>query len=257
MPIKLFLTNNDDAQAAALFVRLMALWHDTEVVIITAPDYADFVVARDAALPAEGFRISSNDDATRIDGADTAGAAYGLMEYVKQYAPGADVTDMTAEPRLPFRGVQLYMPAKDNLEGFKRIIDMLAFLKLNTLIIEVGGGMEYKRHPEINAGWERFCETMEAFPGGPGGFQGTAVYWRDSTHTELGGGSYLTQEAVRGIVDYAKGYGMDVVPELQMLSHSYYITTAYPQYAERSGDQFPDTICPRNEDAYKLYFELA
>jgi hypothetical protein len=98
---------------------------------------------------------------------------------------------------------------------------------------------------------------MDAFPDGPKGFQDSDVYHKDSLHTELGGGSFVPQEDVRELVDYAKGYGMNVVPELQMLSHAYYITSVYPQYAERANDYYPDTVCPRSEDAYKLYFELA
>jgi len=248
----------EDSQAAALFKRLMDLWNHTEIEMTGDMDAADIAVFRGPDLAPEGFRITGDGNKIKITGNGRSGVVYGLTSLIKYYGPGGfGAIDVSEAPRLPFRGVQLYMPPKGNIEGFKRVIDMLAYLKHNTLILEVGGGMEYKRHPEINQNWERLCKSINAFPGGPAGFTGSDCYHKDSVHTELGGGSFVPQEDVKTLVDYAKGYGMDVVPELQMLSHAYYITAAYPEYAERREDFFPDTTCPHNEDAYKLYFELA
>ena len=83
------------------------------------------------------------------------------------------------------------------------------------------------------------------------------MYWKDSLHTELAGGSYLTKDEVRGIVQYAKARGMNVIPEVQALSHAYYLTVSHPEIAEMSFDIFPDTYCPSNEKSYELYFEVA
>ena len=254
----LHLENTEDRQSVELFARLMKLWHDRDINMSGAKYSAEVSVLRDSSLHEEGFRLVCDGTTGTVYGGSKAGVTYGLCALVAHYTSnGFAAVDTTEAPRMPFRGVQLYMPPKENIEEFKRIIDMLAFLKLNTLIVEVGGGMEYKRHPEINKGWEDFCEKMNAFPNGPKGLQSCDVYHKDSLHTELGGGSYVPQEKVRELVNYAKGYGINVVPELQMLSHAYYITTVYPQYAERANDFYPDTTCPHNEDAYKLYFELA
>ena len=248
--------SQDDRQAVQLFCRLMSLWHHREVCIVQE-DTADVTVGRDSGLPPEGFRLVCQNGKATVTGNGAAGVTYGLSALLKHFpASGFGDIDLTQSPSLPFRGVHLYMPAKEGIEGFKRIIDMMAVLKLNNLIIEVGGGMEYKNHPEINRSWEIFCQNVENYPGGIIGFR-EAVRNHDSVHTELGGGSYLPQETVRGIVRHAKNYGIKVVPELQMLTHSYYITTAHPQLAELKDDFIPDTVCPTNEDAYKLYFELA
>ena len=256
--LSLFHENKEDKQASELFCRLMKLWHNCNVGICMAVGEADVLVKRDAELKAEGFRLVCNGEGAAIYGSDKAGVVHGLAALLAHYnEKGFAQIDTTEAPRLQIRGVHLYMPPKENIEEFKRIIDMLAYLKLNTLILEVGGGMEYKNHPEINENWEHFCKIANAFPGGPSKFQGVDLYHKDSLHTELGGGSYLPQEHVRELVDYAKGYGISVVPELQMFSHAYYITSAYPQFAERAEDFYPDTVCPHNEDAYKLYFELA
>jgi len=268
--LNLFYTNVEDRQAAELFSKLMTLWHSCDVSMALCDANsdtkcnADVLVKRDESLKEEGFRLECNGEKAVVYGNGNAGVTYGFAALLAHYtanksagASGFAKADITEAPRLPFRGVHLYMPPKENIEDFKRIIDMLAYLKLNTLILEVGGGMEYKNHPEINTGWEHFCTVMNAFPGGPKNFQSTDAYHKDSLHTELGGGSYVPQEQVRELVRYAKGYGINIVPELQMFSHAYYITSVYPQLAERDSDFYPDTVCPRNEDAYKLYFELA
>jgi len=254
--MQLYIENQEDSQSAELLRRLMKLWHNIELNI-AANEKADISLKRGASLGGEEFKIVCKDNLAEIYGGGTRGAAYAVSSLVKLF-DGERFADaeFTETPFMPFRGAHLYMPAKEDVAGFKRIIDILALLKLNTLIIEVGGGMEYKNNPEINAGWERFCKNIENFPGGTSNFSASDEYWKDSTHTELGGGSYLPQETVRGIVEYAKAYGIDVIPELQFLSHAYYITSVYPQYAERRDDHCPDTICPRCEAAYQLYFEL-
>jgi hypothetical protein len=197
-----------------------------------------------------------------VYGNGALGVAYGMAELARLTKRNDDticfpIIDDTDSPAMPFRGIHLYMPGADDVEGFYRLIDMMVLLRYNTLILEVGGGMEYKNHPEINIGWERFCKEIYAFANGPEAFQGSDTYWKDSTHTEIGGGSFLPQHTVRGIVQYAKAYGLNVVPELQMFSHAYYITTVYPEYAERTDDHYPDTVCPLCQDAYQLYFRLA
>jgi hypothetical protein len=151
------------------------------------------------------------------------------------------------------------MPARHQIDDFKRLIDMMAFIKMNTVILEVGGGMEYEKHPEINEAWVKFCKTIKAFPGlnGYKSFQGSDFYWKDSIHTELCDGSYLTKREVRDLVDYCKSRGMDVIPEVQGLSHCYYLTMAHPEIAELRDDPFPDTYCPNNEKSYELYFDVA
>ena len=257
MKLTLYVENHEDIQAAKLLCRVIELWHNATVDIVDT-ETANIALKRDNTLGIEEFRIVCSEGHSEIYGGGTAGIAYAVSSLIKLF-DGKKFSDaeISESPFMPFRGVHLYMPAKEDVEGFKRIIDMMALLKLNTLIIEVGGGMEYKRHPEINDGWERFCKNILSFPGGVSAFSSTDAYYKDSTHTELGGGTYLPQETVRGIVDYAKAYGIDVIPELQFLSHAYYITTVYPQYAERKDDHYPDTTCPLCEEAYQLYFELA
>jgi len=226
-------------------------------------DHDIAAIAQEDAFRPESYALSISSQGASLLGSDRAGTIYGMQtllalmnknEKNDWILPGITIRDW---PEFSRRGVHLYLPPRESIEGFKRIIRTLAFLKMNLLIIEVGGGMELEHHPEINRDWERFCREAYAFPGGPQGLQRSQAYWKDSTHPELAGGSYLTKAEVRDIVQYAKRLGMDVVPEIQALSHTYYLCYSHKEIAERPQEPFPDTFCPSSPDSFKLYFEVA
>ena len=161
-----------------------------------------------------------------------------------------------AAPQCPFRGLKLYLPPKDGLDAFYRIVDMLLYYRYNTVILEVGGAMEYKRHPEINESWESYCREMARYPERADEVQNMFGWVKNSIHFENGGGSWLTQDTVRELIAYCRARGMEVIPEVPSLSHADYLLNAHPELAERSYDPFPDTYCPSNPDSYKLLFDV-
>lgn len=258
--LKICLTSPDFGGVDAFFIPTVKsiLGADTKIVA----DGADIVVEKSALSPEE-YALDVREDGITVKAADKRGAIYALSTLISLAKVGGEIsfplTSITDKPYTRIRGAHFYMPARDKIGEFKRIIDCMAFMKMNTIILEVGGGMEYKRHPEVNRGWEKFCKIMDNMPGidGTRSFQGADMYWKDSLHTELCGGSYLTQAEVRDIVEYAWSRGMDVIPEVQALSHAYYLTTSHREIAELEDDIFPDTYCPNNEESYKLYFEIA
>ena len=232
------------------------------VLVKTVSEDADITVEK-AEFSPEEYSLDVCESGITVKAGDTRGAIYGLSTLLslakRDGSLSFPMTSIADKPYAEIRGAHFYMPAREKIDEFKRIIDCMAFMKMNTVILEVGGGMEYKRHPEVNKGWEKFCKLTDNMPGidGTRSFQGADMYWKDSLHTELCGGSYLTQAEVRDIVEYAWSRGMDVIPEVQALSHAYYLTTSHPEIAELQDDVFPDTYCPNNEESYKLYFEIA
>ncbi len=214
-------------------------------------------------MSAEEYHLNIANNGILIEASDTSGVVYALstlLQLIKCdmefYIECIAISDA---PFAEIRGVHFYMPERARIDQFKRIVDTLAFFKMNTVILEVGGAMEYERHPEINEAWAKFCDNIKKFPGYNGykSFQASDFYWKDSVHTEQAGGSYLTKSEVRDLVLYAKSRGMNVIPEVQGLSHCYYLTIAHPEIAELSDDPFPDTYCPSNEKSYELYFDVA
>jgi hypothetical protein len=167
--------------------------------------------------------------------------------------PAVEVTDW---PLLQLRGIHTYLPGRAELPFFKRFIEWLGRHKVNAMFLEVGAGMEYKRHPEVNRAWEEFCKEAMAYPGGPNALQASQWNFKNSTHVELGGGSFLTQEEVKQIIGWCEENCIEIMPEMQSLSHSYYLARAYPEIAEVKDDPWPDNYCPSNPRSYELYFAL-
>lgn len=216
-----------------------------------------------AELPQEHYTLTVTDETIVITAGDIKGAVYGvshLLQSVDRKTLAIATQNLTEKPYKQMRGVHVYLPSRQNIGAFKRILEVMAFFKMNTVIMEISGGMEYKRHPEINTTWEWFCDVADfRFPGEgrSRSVQWSDIYWKDSIHTEHAGASYLTQEEVADLAAHARSLGMEVIPEIQALSHSYYLTLPHREIAELQDDMFPDSYCPLNEKSYELYFEVA
>lgn len=228
-----------------------------------AEDMDEGIVIQRGVCNKEGYRIEVSDQRITVTAADKRGAIYGMQTLLRlcREEDGKvyiEKTEIFEEPYKKFRGVHLLPPSPNQLEEFKRVIDVLCFLKYNTVIMEIGGSMEFERHPEVNAAWKMFCELMHGkFPGGPQNLQWSDRYWKNSTHTIVADGKILSKEEMKDIVDYAKSLGISVIPEIQALSHCYHLTLAHREIAEDQEDIFPDTYCPLNEKSYELYFDIA
>lgn len=243
----------------------------------------------DAPPSDEGYVLSITPDRIWLAGVAAAGAYYGVQTLAQLLSAsnGESLPLVTIRdwPACPIRAAHVYMPPREHLDFFIGFLDVLARYRYNALMLEVGGGMEYERHPEINEGWRRFCREAQAYdpqkcthrksmgsdytkadisfeskysrhPTGPCALQGSRYFYKDSTHTELGGGDCLTKDEVRRIVEECAKRHIEVIPEVQALSHSYYLCVAHPEIAERQDDPWPDTYCPSNPKSYELLFDV-
>ncbi len=160
-------------------------------------------------------------------------------------------------PDKPLRGYKLYMPDLSFIDDFKKIVDMLVYYKYNTIMIEVGGAMEYKRRPEINQAWVKFCSQFMGQSDKTHDIQNrTYPWWKNSIHVDNGNGGFISQDTVRELVAYCKERGLEVIPEVPTMSHSDYIVHAYPHLNERVEDKHPDTYCPSHPETYKVVFDI-
>ncbi len=159
-------------------------------------------------------------------------------------------------PLCSVRGYRVYMPGRENIGIFKEMIDLLVYYKYNAIILEIGGAMEYKRHPEINEKWVEFCDDMRRYSNRAKEVHKKYPYMKNSVHCENGDGSYLTQEECADIAAYCRERGLEVIPECPTLSHADYLLLPHPEFAEREGDEIPDTYCPRHPGVYEYVFEV-
>ncbi len=160
-------------------------------------------------------------------------------------------------PEKEIRGYRVYTPGRAYIPKFKEMIDMLVSYKYNALMIEVGGAMEYKRHPEINKAWVEFCKEVSVSPEAAQDIQNKMYTWmKDSIHFDNGNGGYITQDEMRDLIAYCREREIEVYPEVPTLSHSDYIVRAHRHLNERAEDNYPDTYCPSHPDTYKIVFDI-
>jgi hypothetical protein len=217
---------------------------------------------------AEGYFLKVDDRGAVIAGFDYRGALYGVSSFVQLVErwgrQSVAVRHATVRdwPFLPLRWVHVYIPGKENLSFARRYLrDFLLRNKFNGMILEVGGGMRLDSHPEISVGWERtvnewyaYGETMAKI--GEGIPLGTANRFAASCHFGVGGGSYLEKDDLRRFRQWAEEYGLEIVPEVQSLTHSYYLASARRDLAEDPDMAWPDSYCPSNPESYKVLFQV-
>jgi hexosaminidase len=100
-------------------------------------------------------------------------------------------------------------------------------------MLELGGALEYKSHPEINEGWQEYAAFMNEYPGKTIVMQNCFGWEKNSIHSENGGGKIVPQEMFLKLVNYCRERFMDVIPEMPSLSHSDYLLTRHRELAER------------------------
>jgi len=208
----------------------------------------------------EGYFIDTTSNDIIIRSASERGLFYGAQAIGVMLESGGNVIPslMAYEyPICPERGVKCYIPAMNHIAYFKKFVDMMCRYRHNTLLLEIGGAMEYKRHPEINVEWVKFCNDIREYSGKSRMTQEATYSWRkNSMHVENGDGGFVSQDVVRELVQYCKERYINVIPEVLSLSHCDYICRAYPEIAERTNDPYPDTYCPSHPKSYHILFNI-
>ncbi len=231
--------------------------------ITPIPDSVKKTVASEAQSPfvakTGAFAIIRDGGSIAIYADESEGLQNGVMSFLRSLDAERCFSDeiIYDYPDFSLRGVKALMPAREKIEEFKRFIDCMAYFRHNTLMLEIGGAMEYKRHPEINEGWVEYCDFMSEYSGKTIKIQEQTFPWRkNSIHCNNGGGKFLTQDEVRDIIDYCRERNISVIPEVPSTSHCDYMLTRHPELAERSEDPYPDTFCPSNPASYELLFDI-
>jgi hypothetical protein len=242
----------------------------TPIVVGEAASVAAAVARTGATVPeaAEGYLLSIDPAGAVVAGRDYRGALYGVSSFVQLVHRWGKQSVAVRQalvrdwPFLPVRWAHLYLPGRDQLDFARRTMrDLLLRLKFNGIVLEVGGGMRLESHPEISVGWKRTVaewyahgETMDKLSEGIP--LGTARRFAASLHVGVGGGAYVEKDDVRKLAEMADLYGLEIVPEVQSLSHTYYIASARRDVAEDPEMAWPDSYCPSNPESYRILFDV-
>ncbi len=203
----------------------------------------------------EGYIIHITDEQITVYADTERAKIYAAYSIWGHYDDGIYKGLIYNYPVCEHRSARVFLPPKNDMPYFKKFIDMLVYLGYNTLLLEVAGCMEYKRHPEINEYWLRYSEEMAEF-NGKTYCQQISKRVRNSVHTYNAGGGVYSQEELKELVAYCKERCVEIIPEIPSLTHSEYILGAYPQLAECDDEYLPDTCCPQKEELDKLVFDL-
>lgn len=189
--------------------------------------------------------------------ADTERAKlYAVMAIRDIWRDGLQKAVTYSYPSVPHRSVRAYLPSKAELPYFKTFINLLVNLGYNSVVLEIGGALEYKRHPEINETWVEYCRSMMEYNEKP--FDAIKGYYRtkNSIHTYNGGGDIYSQEEMKELVAYCEERHIEVIPEVPSLTHSEYFLISHPELRECDDEPYASTACPSKEGLYKLVFDL-
>lgn len=223
------------------------------VLILGKPGECALLAAEDLPVPtqSEGYTVKVTDETVQLLGYDRRGLVYAVETWLQllqqEERRGVAAACLIEDhPRLPVRGVHLYVPAREEIPFFKRLIrHLLVPMKINTVFWELAGAMRFDRRPEIADTWEQ--NNRRAAEG-----KGPRV-----PHGKVGGGGTLTKQEVKGLLDDMRSYGLEVIPEIQSLSHAEYLTMTYPEIAEQHvEDGYPDSYCPLHPMSREIVFDL-
>ncbi len=195
---------------------------------------------------------------TELTAPTEAGLLFGFGMLLQLLDEGENTVSIVYScPNYPIRGHRAYLPARRDLDAFYRYVDMMAYCQNNVLMLEIGGAMEYRRHPEINAAWRKILAMSKLHPEENGGWMWRTFPWiKDGRHPANGGGDILTQEECRALAAYCEARGLQIMPEVPTLSHCDYLVESHPEIAERDYDPYPDTYCPNHPATYPLVFDV-
>jgi Glycosyl hydrolase family 20, domain 2/Glycosyl hydrolase family 20, catalytic domain len=208
----------------------------------------------------EGYVLDATDQSVVIVGNDKPGAFYGLQTLRQILTKSDEDVSVPAQrivdwPHQPFRGIYIFLPGRRHIPYFKRFVrEVMAPSKLNKLIVEMDAGMQFDRHPELNAGWIDFTKDMKYTRRGRS--TGPHEQFQDSGNMVFTDGGVLEKEEVAELVPYARQHYVDVIPEISTLTHAYFLLTRHRELAEIQAAEWPDTYCPSEPATYKLAFDV-
>ncbi len=159
-------------------------------------------------------------------------------------------------PAVKHRSLRIFLPPKGEIDYFYKLMDQIVHLGYNSILLEICGALEFKRHPEINKAWLEYCASVHSDPQ-KYRYVGRGYYrLKNSVHTFNAGGQVYSQEEMKELAQYCRDRFIEIIPEVPSLSHSEYICIAHPELRECADEPYAATACPSNPDLNKLVFDL-
>jgi len=198
----------------------------------------------------EGYRLNIATHKITIAAADAKGAFYGwqtlhqILLYAKMNGQSVlPCTEIYDFPRYGFRALMLD-PARNflSIDELKAFIRTMSFYKYNYLHLHLtddqGWRIQIKAYPELTE-------------------KGSIVKQQDGKDRKL----FYTQDQLKDLVQFAAGYFVQIIPEIDIPGHNTALLTAFPELAcfpkdfklRTSPGVSEDILDASNPKVYKIY----
>ena len=216
-----------------------------EVKIVKSKSLAEGPEAYVLKVTHKGVTIKSSSD---------AGVFYALQT-LRQMTGDGEIKEIQCceikdYPRFPYRGLHVDVSRHfRSVDFLKKQIDAMAAFKMNRMHLHLtdaaGWRLQIDAYPRLTefAAW-RPQETWKEW------WAGDRQYCLEGSSDAHGG--YYTKEQMRELVEYAKARHIEIIPEIEMPSHSEEVLAAYPELG-CSGEPYKDSeFCVGNEESFRF-----
>ena len=214
-----------------------------------------FITLPEGRMPAESYRIKVDRKGISVSYSDPAGAFYAQIT-LDQLLPDTmgssslPYCEIYDYPRFPYRGLHFDVSRHfRSVDFLKKQIDAMAMFKMNRMHIHLtdaaGWRMQIDSYPRLTqfAAW-RQQHTWKDW------WAGERLYAEEGAPESHGG--YYTKEELRELVEYARQRHIEIIPEIEMPSHSEEVLAAYPELG-CSGQAYKDSdFCVGNEEVFRF-----
>lgn len=191
----------------------------------------------------EGIHIMASTDAGAFYARQTLAQITGYGS--EKMIPCCIVKD---SPRFSYRGLHVDVSRHfRSIDFLKKQIDAMAMFKMNRMHLHLtdaaGWRMQIEAYPRLTslAAW-RPQHTWKEW------WAGNRHYAEEGQEGAYGG--YYTKDELRDLVEYARERHIEIIPEIEMPSHSEEVLAAYPELG-CSGQAYKDSdFCVGNETVY-------
>ena len=188
--------------------------------------------ARDAQIPAEGYRLAVAADGVSVRSSDDAGRFYAEMTLKQLEEEGrCPLVEIEDAPSYRWRGVQM-----DDCRHFfgkevvKRVLDQMARHKLNVfhwhLTDDQGWRLDIPGYPEL----VKYAAVRSASPRHGEHAHNDDAVEVSKLNGEKYGPFYYTEADLREIIAYAAERHIRIVPEVELPGHFRAVLAAYPEF---------------------------
>ena len=153
-------------------------------------------------------------------------------------------------PRFPYRGLHVDVSRHfRSLDFLKKQIDAMAMFKMNRMHLHLtdaaGWRMQIDAYPRLTsfAAW-RPQPTWKEW------WAGKRLYAQEGQDGAFGG--YYTKEQMRDLVEYARERHIEIIPEIEMPSHSEEVLAAYPELGCSEVPYKDSDFCVGNEAVFEF-----